>query len=97
MKLCKKCGKPIDIITRRIYRTIIVDASPVLVVPDPLGEEFIRLSGEKMRGTEDIKWDDDRKQCEGVFRPHYRTCGLVDKEAADKIETFYERMRETRQ
>lgn len=97
MKLCKKCGKPVEIITQRLYKKIIVDASPVLVMPDPLGEEFIRMDGTKMRGTTQHRWDDDRKICEGVFRPHYRTCGMaLEDEDKKQLDEFFESMSEIR-
>ena len=69
---CRKCGKPIDVITQRLYRKIIVDALPVMVVPDRLGDEYIRLDGSKMRGL--IAPMDSNVPAEGVFRVH--RCGV---------------------
>ncbi len=74
VKLCKFCGKPIGIIESRIYRKIVVDASPVEVFPDENGEEFIRLDGSKVKAILADRWDDDRKEAEYVFRPHRWTC-----------------------
>ena len=78
-RLCRKCGRPIDIIKERIYRKIIVDAFPVMVLPDPHGNEYIRLDGSKMRGVPapmDIEhsWD----MAEGVFQIH--RCGAENDE-----------------
>ena len=70
-RLCRKCGRPIDIIKERIYRKIIVDAFPVMVLPDPHGNEYIRLDGSKMRGTPaPMDIEHSQEAAEGVFRPH---------------------------
>lgn len=73
-KRCKYCGKMIGIIQERPYRKIIVDANPVFVFPDPLGETFIRIDGSKMRGTPSTRYEDDRTEDEAVWRPH--RCGV---------------------
>ena len=73
VSLCRKCGKPVGIIERGLYRKILVDASPVEVFQDELGEVFIRLDGSKVRAVPADRWDDDRKEAEYVFRPH--RCG----------------------
>lgn len=73
-KRCKHCGKMIGIIKERAYRKIIVDADPVDVFPDNLGETFIRYDGSKMRGTPATRYDDDRVVAEIVWRPH--SCGV---------------------
>ena len=79
IRTCKKCGRPIDIITQRIYRKIIVDAAPVLVVPDPYGDEYIRVDGSKMRGKiAPMDLEHAREPAEGVFRVH--RCGADDDE-----------------
>ncbi len=72
-KRCRKCGKMIGIIRERAYRKIIVDADPVTVFPDNLGDVFIRIDGSKMRGIPDTRYDDDRVEAEIVWRPH--RCG----------------------
>lgn len=77
-RLCRKCGRPIDIIRERIYRKIIVDASPVLVIPDPHGNEYIRLDGSKMRGVPAPMDTDSLDMAEGVFQIH--RCGAKDDE-----------------
>ena len=51
-KRCKYCRKMIGIIRTRPYRKIIVDADAHLIVPDPLGEIFIRIDGSKVRGRD---------------------------------------------
>lgn len=51
-KRCRKCGKMIGIIRERAYRKILVDAEAVLVMPDKLGDTFIRIDGTKMEGRE---------------------------------------------
>ena len=71
-KRCKYCGKRIGIIRERAYRKIIVDAEAVPVIPDAMGEVFIRINGSKMRGKE-IKMDQDQSMCmkpEYVYRQH---------------------------
>lgn len=74
-KTCRICGKPIGIITQRIYRKIIVDAEAVAVVPDPEGEDFIRIDGSKIRGREA---EQGTLQAEYAYRPHRKTCGVND-------------------
>lgn len=74
-KTCRICGKPIGIITQRIYRKIIVDAEAVSVVPDPKGEDFIRIDGSKIRGREA---EPGTLQTEYAYRPHRKTCGVND-------------------
>ena len=69
-KRCRHCGKMIGIIRERPYRKIIVDADPVDVFPDKLGETFIRYDGSKMRGKPATRYDDDRMVAEIVWRPH---------------------------
>ena len=69
-KRCRKCGKMIGIIRERAYRKIIVDADPVTVFPDKLGDIFIRIDGSKMRGTTDTSYEDNRTESEIVWRPH---------------------------
>ena len=76
-KRCKHCGKMIGIIRERPYRKIIVDADPVTVFPDKLGDIFIRIDGSKMRGIPDTSYADNRTQAEVVWKPH--KCG-------DKVE-----------
>lgn len=52
VKTCRFCGRKISIITWGVYRKIVVDAEAVDVVPDPEGEEFVRIDGSKVRGLE---------------------------------------------
>lgn len=73
-KRCKSCGRMIGIIKERTYRKIIVDAEAVLVMPDKLGDSFIRVDGTKIRGREA---DFEEKAAFGIpggpeyaYRPH---------------------------
>ena len=81
---CKKCRKPVSVISYGIYRNVLVDAEAVPVVPDLSGECFIRAEdGSKMRGRE-ITMEEEVTICRGtgkniveyVYRPHDKTCGL---------------------
>ena len=72
MKICRKCGKQISIITWRAYRSVLVDPEAVDVVPDPDGEEFVRNDGSKVRGREA---DIGTIQTEPAYRMHRTTCG----------------------
>ena len=70
-KTCRWCGKKIGIITWGVYRKVVVDAEAVDVVPDPEGEEFVRIDGSKMRGREAPM---GTIQAEPAYRPHRKTC-----------------------
>ena len=72
---CKFCGKPIGVITWGIYRKIVVDAEAVDVVPDPHGEEFVRVDGSKIRGR---VAEPGTLQTEPAYRPHRKTCGVQE-------------------
>ena len=52
VRTCRFCGKQIAVITWGVYRKVVVDAAAVYVVPDPDGEEFVRIDGSKIRGRE---------------------------------------------
>lgn len=76
-KRCRNCGEMIGIIRERAYRKIIVDAEAVMVMPDKLGDNFIRVDGTKIRGREA---DFEEKDAYGIpggpeyaYRPH--RCG----------------------
>lgn len=69
-KRCKHCGQMIGIIRERAYRKIIVDADPVTVFPDNLGDVFIRIDGSKMRGKPDTNYADNREKAEVVWKQH---------------------------
>ena len=75
IKICKKCGKEILIIHERMYRTITVDADAMEVVADPLGDEFIRWDGSKLRARA-IGRDEIVPGAEFAYRPHRWTCGI---------------------
>ena len=51
-KRCKRCGKMIGIIRERVYRKIIVDAEAHSIVPDALGDIYVRIDGSKTRGRD---------------------------------------------
>ena len=51
-KRCRHCGKMIGIIRERAYRKIIVDAEAHLIVPDALGDIYVRINGSKTRGRD---------------------------------------------
>ena len=69
---CRFCGKPIAVITYGIYRKSVVDAEVVDVVPDPKGEEFVRIDGSKIRGREA---EIGTIGTEPAYRIHGRSCG----------------------
>lgn len=68
---CRKCGKMISIITWGVYRKIPVDWEAVEVVPDPDGEEYVRIDGSKIRGK---IAEPGTLQPEYAYTPHARTC-----------------------
>ena len=72
IRKCRKCGKPVSVITWGVYRKVLVDAEAVNVVPDPEGFEFIRIDGRKIRGS---IANPGTLQTEYAYRPHARTCG----------------------
>ena len=49
-RLCRKCGRPVGVISPALYKNILVDAEAVEVVPDKMGDIFIRIDGSKIRG-----------------------------------------------
>ena len=69
---CRFCGKPIAVITYGIYRKSVVDAEAVDVVPDPNGEDFVRIDGSKIRGREE---EIGTIGTEPAYRIHGRSCG----------------------
>ena len=69
---CRFCGKPIAVITYGIYRKSVVDAEAVDVVPDPNGEDFVRIDGSKVRGFEAAI--DSELPTEIAYRMHRKTC-----------------------
>ena len=69
---CRFCGKPIAVITYGIYRKSVVDAEAVDVVPDPNGEDFVRIDGTKIRGREA---EIGTLGTEPAYRIHGRSCG----------------------
>ena len=75
---CRKCGRSIAIITWGIYRKMVVDACSVDVVPDPDGEEFVRVDGSKIRGREVGFPELGTVKTEPAYRMHRKTCGKDD-------------------
>ena len=73
-RLCRKCGQPIAVIKEKIYRNIIVDAEAVEVKVDPLGDNYIRWDGTKVRARA-VKPDEEVEGVEFAYRPHRWSCG----------------------
>ena len=74
-RICRKCGKPVGVIEWGIYRKVLVDAEAVDVVPDPHGEEFVRVDGSKIRGR---AAQPGTLQTEPAYKPHRKTCGVKE-------------------
>ena len=72
VKPCRKCGRPVAVIAWGVYRKVLVDAIAVDVVPDPHGEEFVRIDGSKIRGKEA---EPLTLKTEPAYRLHRKTCG----------------------
>lgn len=77
-KRCKHCGRMIGIIRVNAYKKIIVDADPVTVHQDRLGDEYIRIDGSRMRGIPDNTYEDCEPTAEVVWRRH--RCGDIKDE-----------------
>lgn len=75
-RICRKCGKPVCVIEWGVYRKILVDAEAVDVVPDPHGEEFVRIDGSKIRGREVPM--ESAYDYEAAYRQHRKTCGVEE-------------------
>ena len=72
-RLCRKCGKPIAVISEKIYKSILVDADPVWIIAEESGGKFVSHDGKWMRGSEaDLKKIEDLL-AEPAYRPH--RCG----------------------
>lgn len=72
-RLCRKCGKPIAVISEKIYKSILVDADPVWIIAEESGEKFVSHDGKWIRGREaDLKKIEDLL-AEPAYRPH--RCG----------------------
>ena len=67
-RLCRKCGRPVGVIERGLYRKILVDAEAVLIAPDTLGREYVRIDGSKVLGLE-VAYD-SVMNAEPAYRPH---------------------------
>ena len=77
-RLCRKCGKPISIIQSRAYRKVLVDADPVWIIAEDLGEEFLRIDGSKVRGREARLDRIEDLLAKPAYRPHNKTCGAEE-------------------
>ena len=72
---CRKCGRRIAVITRGVYRKVVVDPEYFMVVPDPESEEeFVRIDGSKIKGREQRNYLGD-EPAEPAYRMHRKTCG----------------------
>lgn len=71
MRICRKCGEQIAIITWGVYRSVTVDPEAVDVAPAEDGEEFVRIDGSKIRGKEA---EIGTIQTEPAYRMHRKTC-----------------------
>ena len=71
--ICRKCGKPIMIITWGIYRKTIVDPEAVWVTADAQGEEYVRYDGSKVAATP--VGHTITIGAEPAYRLHRKTCG----------------------
>ena len=67
MKVCRKCGQMIDIITCGIYRKTVVDAVPYYVKEDQAGEQFLRIDGSKLMARE---MPYETEGTEPAYKPH---------------------------
>ena len=75
IRTCRFCGKKVCIITWGVYRKIVADAEAVDVVPDPDGEEYVRIDGSKIRGREA---EIGTLGTEPAYRIHRKTCSSGD-------------------
>ena len=74
MKTCKHCGRPITIIKWGFYHTAVVDPGPVMVRPDPDGEDYVRFDGSKIKGSP-VPYESE-EAAEPAYRQHRKTCGV---------------------
>ena len=74
VKTCKFCGKQIGIITYGVYRKVVVDAEAVVVQADPLGDEFVRIDGSKVKAIELPFMPEGVSAGEIAYRPHQWSC-----------------------
>lgn len=82
---CRKCGKPVWVITWGVYRKVLVDAEEVGIIPAAAGEEFVRIDGSKVRGKEidpkkafAMTRGTSKNFVAYVYRPHRKTCGVEE-------------------
>ena len=77
IRTCRKCGKRIGIIEWGIYRKSVVDPSPVMVIPDPDGEDYVRIDGSKVKARP-ASYENTEPGAEPAYRQHRKTCGTDD-------------------
>jgi len=70
---CRKCGRPIAVITWGIYRKAVVDPEAIWVTADRDGEQFIRIDGSKVLAVP--AGHTIAAGAEPAYRPHKMTCG----------------------
>ena len=80
---CRKCGRPVCVITWGVYRKVLVDAEAVEIVTAAEGEEFVRIDGSKVRGKEidpenafAMTRGTSKNWVEYAYRPHRKSCGV---------------------
>ena len=76
IRRCRKCGKPVSVITWGVYRKVLVDADPVWVSPDKEGREYVRVDGSKVCGIE-VNMQSPVKS-EPAYKQHRWTCGVEE-------------------
>ena len=72
---CPMCGRKVCVIRWGLYRKAVVDPEAVEVVPDPDGEDFVRIDGSKIRGRN--VGITGGSGAEPAYRMHRITCGRV--------------------
>ena len=77
IRICRKCGRPVSVITYGVYRKVLVDAEAVTVMADICGEQFIRIDGSKVRARE-VPISEESRMVEYAYRPHRKTCGVEE-------------------
>ena len=72
---CRECGAKVAVIERAVYRKILVDAEAVPVRVSSKGQDFIRYTGDKVKGIpmeifEPLNYAVDPSEVVYVYRPH---------------------------
>ena len=74
-RICRLCGREVETIPWGEGRNTTVDPEPCWVVPDPEGEQFVRIDGSKIRGRN--VGITGGSGAEPAYRMHRITCGRV--------------------